>query len=211
MKPSCRPSAARRVDHCQPPADSRSARLVHGVTWALVVLVSGGCAANLDKLSAASKREPTNAQVQLDYLHERNHQVDALLDDADRLRAAYQFDEAIQKLEAVYKLDPNSERGRKIGAAIELDRRDAVILLEAERMIKRGSYDTAAERVGRVLAENPNNVPALHLYREIEEKRHLQRLARDEKNASASIMRKPVTLQFRDANVRMVFEALRSE
>ncbi|MFX8180101.1 hypothetical protein ABTK97_19470, partial [Acinetobacter baumannii] len=86
-------------------------------------------------------------------------------------------------------------------------RRDNATLQEAERMIARGSYDSAAERIDQVLAQSPNDALALQLNREIAEKRRAQKQASEDKNAAASIMRKPVSLQFRDANVRMVFEA----
>ncbi|GAB3626138.1 general secretion pathway protein GspD [Pandoraea terrae] len=192
-----------------PPCKPRPSALAQGVACALAVLVLGGCATtNLNEMREASKREPTNAKTQMDYLREREKEANAVLDEADRLREANQFDEAVLKLMVASKIDPTSERGRIIGAAIDRDRRDLVILLEAERMIKRGSYDNASASVDRVLAGNPANVQALRLYREIGEKRRLQRAAKEEKDAAASIMHKPVTLQFRDANVRMVFEAL---
>ncbi|MEX3898571.1 secretin N-terminal domain-containing protein [Paraburkholderia sp. BR10954] len=152
--------------------------------------------------------DPTNAELQLNYLRDRDHKVNALLDEADQLRQSYQFDVAIQKLYAASQLDPNSERGRNIGAAIDRDRRDLVSLQEADRMMRRGSYTLASERIHRVLAQNPTNAMAQQMAQEIDEKRQQQRAAKDEDIAASSIMRTPVTLQFRDANVRMVFEAL---
>ncbi|TDN62030.1 type IV pilus secretin PilQ [Paraburkholderia sp. BL10I2N1] len=152
--------------------------------------------------------DPTNAEVKLNYLRDRNAQVNALLDQAEQYRASNQFDLAIQKLYAASQLDPTSERGRKIGALIDQDRRDLAILQEADRMMQRGSYGPAADRVHRVLLENPTNAYALQLLREIDDKRRQQRADKEEALATSSIMRRPVTLQFRDANVRMVFEAL---
>ncbi|WP_429260372.1 secretin N-terminal domain-containing protein [Paraburkholderia sp. GAS334] len=152
--------------------------------------------------------DPTNAELKLDYLRDRNAQVNALLDQADELRKTYQFDAAIQKLYAASQIDPTSERGRKIGALIDEDRRDLGILQEADRMMGRGSYASAAERVHRVLLKNPTNALAMQLQKEIDEKIQQQRADKQEKLVASSIMRTPVSLQFRDANVRMVFEAL---
>src|SRR5579864_8741729 len=152
--------------------------------------------------------DPTNAEVKLNYLRDRNAQVNALLDQADQYRASYQFDLAIQKLYAASQIDPTSERGRKIGALIDQDRRDLAILQEADRMMQRGAYVQAADRVHRVLLDNPTNALALQLLKEIDDKRRQQRADKEEALATSSIMRRPVTLQFRDANVRMVFEAL---
>jgi general secretion pathway protein D len=218
MKSSCSRGANRGVDRCPSTPESRflmsrgrysaigTGAQARALALVVAMSVFGGCATH--NLKEASAKDPTNAEKQVDYLRERNRAVDALLDQADKLRANYEFDAAIQKLHEANVIDPTSERGRKIGAALELDRRDLAILMEAERMMQRGSYEMAAERVHRVLVENPTNVPALQMLREIDEKRRQQRLEKDEKNAASSIMRTPVSLQFRDANVRMVFEAL---
>ncbi|CAE6728297.1 secretin N-terminal domain-containing protein [Paraburkholderia haematera] len=151
---------------------------------------------------------PTGAEAKVNYLNDRNNQVNALLDQADQFRLSYQFDAAIQKLYAASQIDPTSERGRKIGALIDQDRRDLATLQEADRMMQRGSYGPAADRVHRVLLVNPTSALALQLKKEIDEKIRQQRADKEEGLAASSIMRTPITLQFRDANVRMVFEAL---
>src|ERR1700739_876104 len=52
----------------------------------LLLLVLVGCATphDLQAPKEASKREPTNAEIQIDYLRQRNIEVNALLDEADR-------------------------------------------------------------------------------------------------------------------------------
>jgi general secretion pathway protein D len=210
MKPLLRSSAALGSGRCHSRPEPRAAVLKTGIAWAVLLLLVGGCATpkNFDQLQSASQREPSNAQLRLKYMDERDRQVKLLLDEADELRLARQFDHAQQMLQHAKQLDPTNERARRIAAALDLDRRDGIILLEAERMMERGAYDNAAERVEQVLALNPKDAGALRLYRDINEKRRLQRQAASEKNEAASIMRKPVSLQFRDANVRMVFEGL---
>lgn len=152
--------------------------------------------------------DPTDAQAKVDYLNQRNAQVTTLLDQADQYRKSYQFDDAIRNLFQAYAIDPTNERIRKIGMQIDQDRKDLAILQEAERMMKRGAYTQAAERVHRVLVSNPTNTLALQMQMEINAKLSQQRADRDDRLAASSIMQKPVTLQFREANVRMVFEAL---
>ncbi|HEX8028456.1 MAG TPA: type IV pilus secretin PilQ, partial [Vicinamibacterales bacterium] len=154
------------------------------------------------------QESPTDAELKLNYLNDRNARVNTLLDQADQFRQSYQFDAAIQKLYAASQIDPTSERGRKIGALIDQDRRDLTTLQEADRMMQRGSYGPAADRVHRVLLTNPTSAMALQLQKEIDDKIHEQRMNKEEQLAESSIMRTPVSLQFRDANVRMVFEAL---
>ena len=170
---------------------------------AIAMLAVSGC-----MQMPARQDNPTGAEAKVDYLNDRNSQVNALLDQADQFRLSYQFDAAIQKLYAASQIDPTSERGRKIGALIDQDRRDLTTLQEADRMMQRGSLAPASDRVHRVLLRNPTNALALQMKKEIDDKIRQQRADREEGLAASSIMRTPITLQFRDANVRMVFEAL---
>ncbi|KWO49686.1 type IV pilus secretin PilQ [Burkholderia territorii] len=170
---------------------------------AAALLACGGCA-HVPNLHD----DPTNAQVKIDAIHERNDAVDQLLDNADTFRQQNEFDDAARSVYMAKQLDPASERARRIGAMIDQDRKHLAILQEADRMMKRGSYAQAAERVHRVLVEDPANAMATRMQAELDEKRRQQHAERDDKLASSSIMRTPVSLQFRDANVRMVFEAL---
>ena len=170
---------------------------------AIAMLAVSGC-----MQMPARQDNPTGAEAKVDYLNDRNSQVNALLDQADQFRLSYRFDAAIQKLYAASQIDPTSERGRKIGALIDQDRRDLTTLQEADRMMQRGSLAPASDRVHRVLLRNPTNALALQMKKEIDDKIRQQRADREEGLAASSIMRTPITLQFRDANVRMVFEAL---
>jgi general secretion pathway protein D len=68
--------------------------------------------------------------------------------------------------------------------------------------------DAARAKVTSALIENPSNRGAQRQLALINEKEEKTRDEMTEKSAAQSIMNKPVTLQFRDANLRMVFEAL---
>ncbi|QWC90421.1 type IV pilus secretin PilQ [Cupriavidus metallidurans] len=192
---------------------SRGPRLIRARCKAQPICISvillGTCLAGCSPMYQRFPPDPsTNAEQIVGALRERDRQVNALLEEAERLRAAGQYQDAVPLLGAANQLDPTNERARILGAALQRDWRDAAILQEAERMFDRGSYDIAAERVRYVLAENPNSIAGRQLAQRIEEQRRLLRLAREEQRAAGSIMRTPVTLQFRDANIRMVFEAL---
>src|ERR1700751_3660350 len=83
--------------HCSPrlPLTKRQAACI-----ALAVLALSGCVT-----PGTRQADPTNAQLQIDYLHDRDARVNALLDDADAYRASYQYDLAVQKLGQAYQLD----------------------------------------------------------------------------------------------------------
>lgn len=192
-----------------PAADARSVPPVNrcatkrALAIAAALLACGGCA-HVPNLHD----DPTNAQVKIDALHDRKEAVDELLDNADAFRQKNEFDDAARSVYMAKQLDPSSERARRIGTMIDQDRKHLAILQEADRMMKRGAYAQAAERVHRVLVEDPANTMAAQMQAELDEKRRQQHAERDDKLAASSIMRTPVSLQFRDANVRMVFEAL---
>src|SRR5215471_6556919 len=73
----------------------------------LIGAVLAGCAQ-----PGIPTNQNTDATVLLTALRERDRQVNALLDEAERLRAAGQFQEAIPLLAAANRLDPTNERGR---------------------------------------------------------------------------------------------------
>src|SRR5207253_7034088 len=111
MKSRCRSDAACRVERCAaslrlmavpgrtaPPACQASSHACR-FSVLLIAMVLGGCAVEPGALRTASVRQPTNAEVQLSYMHERNRRVNAILDEVDRLRANYQFHEAVLKLD----------------------------------------------------------------------------------------------------------------
>ena len=91
---------------------------------------------------------------------------------------------------------------------IQLDARGAKLLAESENLLRAGQVGAAQERVDAVLADNPSNAAAQRQNAAIREHVEKARQARAAQAAAQSIMHKPVTLQFRDANLRMVFEAL---
>jgi len=187
---------------------TRPGASVSGLFSRCGVVLLGALLASCANYPGMHQDPVTDAQARLNALRERNVQVKALLDEAERLRAAGQYQDAIPLLAEANRLDPKNERAKVLGEGIRIDWRDEAILQEAGRLYNRGSYDLAAERVRYVLAENPNSTAARQLMRQIDDQRHLQRLAKEEQRAAGSILRTPVTLQFRDANLRMVFEGL---
>jgi general secretion pathway protein D len=159
-------------------------------------------------LAQASQLEPHNSQYRLDYLKQQAIVVRDLLTRADAAREAGQPAAARELYQAVLRMDGTNERARRGVVLVDQDERHAVAIAEAERLMKAGNALAARDRLKGVLAENPNSNPALAL-----QLRLTQQLERDEEQrraqlAAASVLRRPVTLQFRDANLRMVFEAL---
>ncbi|MFO1401003.1 MAG: hypothetical protein U1F30_07295 [Steroidobacteraceae bacterium] len=195
------------------------------VTACLVLLVSaalGACAtdrlhrdglraveagdyeAGIAKLEEAVRQDPANAVYRLDLKGKREEAVQRLVAEADRARAAGKPDEAARGYRRLLELEHGNARALRGLEGVERDRRQAQILLQATREVEQGRLDEAEARLRAVLAEDPGSAAAAALRTRIEATRgprsvtpHLR--SRDNR---------PVTLQFRDAATKMVFEVL---
>jgi general secretion pathway protein D len=86
-----------------------------------------------------------------------------------------------------------------------MDKRHSGIVEEARALFEKGDLEEARVALKPVFIENPGNAAAGALVRKIDEQE-----AKDQ-SAEPVLMgkfRKPISLQFRDANIKMVFEAL---
>jgi general secretion pathway protein D len=193
---------------------------------ALAVLGLAGCAAQklntegmrlinsgereqgIAMLGEASHLEPTNSRFRVDYLTQQSLAVRDLLGKADEARNAGKLDEARELYLATLRIHPANDRAKRGLAAVEVDRRQAGEITDVARMVKGGDLTGARSRLKQMLQENPSNRDAQKLLAEVQQQIDRADQARAAKIASQSIMKKPVTLQFRDANIRMVFEAL---
>ncbi len=169
---------------------------------------AGNTEAGLPKLKEASRLDPTNAQFRIDVLRETAAYSRALLKRADDARLAGNLAEAADLYTRVLREEPANDLARRGLVAVELDARSQKLLGESDKLLREGHVDAAQDRVNAALADNPSNVGAQRQLVAIREVMEKQRQARAAQIAARSVMTTPVTLQFRDANVRMVFEAL---
>jgi general secretion pathway protein D len=85
-----------------------------------------------------------------------------------------------------------------------MDHDHAALLKEAQELAQRGD-DTGAERKLReILAQNPQNRDARAALRSLEE----QQLKKAQQPKLSAAMQKPITMEFRDAPLRQVFELI---
>ncbi len=159
-------------------------------------------------LQEASKQEPSNAEYRIDMLKQSDIYTDKLLQQADAARQAGDTTMAQALYAKILKIRPSSALARRGLATIELDVRTARLVADSERMQREGHLDLARDKARAALVVNPSNAAAKAQLARLAEQEEKANDARNEKIAAQSIMNNPVTLQFRDANLRMVFEAL---
>ncbi len=168
----------------------------------------GQVASGLQTLRQASEMEPSNARYRIDYLTQRTLATQGLLERADAARNAGRLDEATQLYREATLLDAGNERALRGMQLVADQRRADVVIAQADRAIASGQLATAHDLL-RQAAKNLRDNPSLAArLRVVEERVEADRAAREREQAAKSAFRRPVTLQFRDANLKMVFEAL---
>lgn len=159
----------------------------------------------LAKLEEAIDKDPQNVVFRADYRQKREQVINRLLTAADTAKATGKNDEAEILYRQVLSIERDNARALSGTGDVGNDRRHATILKEAQELVKKQDLAGAQAKLHIILSENPRHHEAKTLWRELDEK-----LVKDTMSAPrlATRDKKPVTLQFRDANIKMVFEAL---
>lgn len=171
----------------------------------IALLDEGRSEEGLAKLAAASKADPGNFSYRTSLMRNRELIVNRMLANANSELDLEHYDEAQAIYEHALRIDPDSSGAKAGMAALDMNRRHAVIVATASDLYKKGDLDGAQAALKPVLLENPRNGKAVLLQRKIEEK--IAQALMVEPTLQGKF-KKPVSLQFRDANLKMVFEAL---
>jgi general secretion pathway protein D len=158
----------------------------------------------LSKLEEASRREPGSFEYRLELKARHDDAVVKLLGQADRARGAGSFDAAELSYRRVLAIEPGNERAVRGLDVLGQDLRHRAMAAKAAADLQRGDVERAETAVRAILAEDPGFAAATTLQGTIDMARGpvsvVPRLKTREN--------RPVTLQFRDANTKMVFEVL---
>src|SRR4029077_301377 len=177
-------------------------------TEGLEAMAAGDREKGLAQLEAASAPEPPNSQYRLDYLKQLSLPLNRQLAQADDARRAGQDEAALQLYKDTLKFDPGNDRALRGLENLAMDQRHNALLAEADKQLAAHDLVGARDKVHTVLQENGSRSDAKALATRIADEMDKAEAARSAQMAAGSVMRKPVSLQFRDANLRMVFEAL---
>lgn len=158
----------------------------------------------LARLEQAIKANPNDAELRNYYMRNKAVTVQRYIDLGDNARSAGAYDRAMDSYGRVLRFDPENQRAKAGIDMVRKDREHRVLLNDAQVALNSGDEQGAEARLKQVLSENPGNREARTLLRRIEEK-----------NAKAKVMpqlnaalKKPITLEFRDAPLRQVFEII---
>lgn len=158
--------------------------------------------ARLAEAAAAAPDEPRYRSAMV-LQHERV--VASLLGAAERARLAGDPAAAAQAYRRVLAVSPRNSRALDALRALEQRRNADEMQKQARAAFRRGDLELAEKQLAAVLALDPFLEDAVALRREIEAQH--ARTASPYPRLKSRIQR-PVTLEFRDANLRMILDAL---
>lgn len=169
------------------------------------LLESGQSEAGFAKVQEAIALEPGNREYRIYLQRQRELALQRSLALAEAARQQGQYDAAEGLYRQMLALDAQNARALGGLEAMKAERRHRAMLAEAGDLVKKNDHATASARVRAVLAENGNHREAQQLLRRIEESAMQAAAAASQANAA---LRRRVTLEFRDASVRQVFDVL---
>ncbi len=162
----------------------------------------------LGKLEEAVKLDPKNAEYRVALTTTRASLVNRYVTAADANRREGRLAEAEKWYRQAMALDPENAMARQGLELLVVERKHRLAVAEGETLLKKAKPEdlvTALDMLRPVLTENPRQREALNLKERIEEAQNKQ--AKPEAKLAESF-RKTITLEFRDAPLRTVFDVI---
>ena len=156
------------------------------------------------KLEQAVKEDPGNLSYRVDLRARKDAAVQQLIAAADGARAGGKPDLAEAGYRRVLVIEPANDRARRGLEGVQADRRHAERTAKAEQLLNAKQLDAADAEVRAVLAEDPGFAPATTLAAKVDQARGPITISPHLRSSD----NRPVSLQFRDAPTKMVFEVL---
>ena len=158
----------------------------------------------LARLKQELDRHPNDVELRNYYRTHKIVAVQRYVMLGDNARAAGRLDRAEEAYQRALLIDPDSEQAAAGVKAVAMDRRHAGLLAQAGELRKQGDDAGARKKLKEILAENPANHAASAELRAIDEKA-VKSETTPKLNAA---LQKPITMEFRDAPLRSVFELI---
>ena len=171
----------------------------------LQMLAAGRTEEGLARLAQAVKEAPDNIPFRVDLATKRAEQIARLLAAAEAERTAGKWDICESHYQQVLKIEAANSRAIAGLEAVARERRHQPVVEQAKESFRKGDAERALTLLRTVLSENPQQTEAVALKRMIDEQQIRSQIAEP---ALQSTEKKPVNLEFRDANLKIVFEAL---
>lgn len=156
-------------------------------------------------LQKASRENPTDNYLRVEYHRMRDVVVAQWLAQGEQLRQAARFDAAETLYRRILSHDPTNPRATAGLAQIETDRRHAALAAQAEQLVRAGKFREAQDVLRPVLTENPQQKEARRLQRVIDDKLVAPVIVSAALKPAST---KPISIELRDVTLRNIFETL---
>jgi general secretion pathway protein D len=168
------------------------------------MLDSGNYKSALETIDQAVARRPESIELRTLQRTIREEVSVRLISQANAERSAGRQDAAESTLRRLLALEPGNERAQSLLVELDRERRTRAAEDEAARLAREGKARAALTVVEEALKDNPRSAGLLKLQRDLE-----LGIRRQAENSTGGLANtSPISLEFRDANVRMIFEAL---
>ena len=158
----------------------------------------------LEKLQQAADKSPNNSQYRLALLNRRVNAVNTMLLEADADLLDGKLESAEAQYARVLKLDKENSRAKAGLLEVIRARKHNEVMTAARADFEVSDFAAVAEKIRSVLLENPKQRDALALLKKIEERQTRNKFTPPALRQYTT----PITLEFRDAPVKMVFDVL---
>ncbi|MFK3799225.1 MULTISPECIES: secretin N-terminal domain-containing protein [unclassified Pseudomonas] len=157
------------------------------------------------KLQEAVNAKPRDATLRIALTSAKARAVKTLLTKADSERSQRDFNSAAIDYSRVIAIEPNNGRARDALYLLEQMRNINDMLVQGQTSLRRGDLTGAEQQARKVLAMDPRHEGAQQLQKDIERMRARNVVSNPQLKTRLD---KPVTLEFRDANLKVIFEVL---
>lgn len=157
------------------------------------------------RLEQGSKAHPDSYELRAFYQRYRDLYVDQLLFEGDKARVIGRNEPALAAYDRVLQFSPENPRAKAGIDAVRADQRQRDAVKQAQALFEGNRAEEALEQAKGILAENPSQKSAQALLRRIDEVKAKSKAGASQLKAE---YKKPVTLQFRDAPLKSIFDFL---
>ena len=162
--------------------------------------------AALAQLQGALKQQKDDRELRIAVLKQTDTTVAYLIYQADVARAAGRLDEVEAVLKRLEAAAPEHPRAVWLRSEVDRLKRHQRLLSEAQQSFDAGTYERAEVTLRTILSEDLGNTSARSMLTRVEELRANQ--TRQVSTLQLATAGKPITLEFREASLRTVFESL---
>lgn len=160
----------------------------------------------LDAAAKSLKEDPTNAERRAAYLAARERTLKERLGEAGQAQARGDSASADAFYRRILRLDPGHDQARAAIEALGKEARRRALLKDAKDAVALKDAALASSRLRALLAEWPNDADAKALLDTLEQ----ERTAAAEAVLNPALQKK-VSIQFKDATVKQVFDVLSAD